>query len=77
MTVVKGLETALETARREWEELDPAYTSFSMRKAAETRYLTLLALSRQSARIEGLLNRLTPPRTAAGWKRAATRAGAQ
>ena len=39
------LNAELEKARRDWEEMDPAYTSFEMRKRAETRYLTLRALA--------------------------------
>lgn len=38
------LAAQVAAARREWEELDPAYTSHAMRRKAEQRYLSLLRL---------------------------------
>lgn len=65
-----NLRAQADAARREREELDPAHTSFEMRKKAETRYLSLRALLRRMEPVQvQAAPRVTSPekwRTAAG-----------
>jgi len=44
ITNLEELRKRADEAKREWEELDPQYTSFEMRKKAERRYLSLREL---------------------------------
>ncbi len=70
------LAERLAEALRAWEEMPTGADWYPMRRRAEERYKVLLALSR-AAVVAGQVRGPTAPRTAAGWKRAANRAGAR
>lgn len=72
ITNLANLRAEADATRRAWEELDPAHTSFEMRKKAETRYLSLRALLRRMEPVQAqAAPRVTSPEK---WRAAADKA---